>query len=190
LQGFLQETYGIAVWRKVAADSGAPKAGFEAMLTYDDALTEAVITAAEQQLDKPRAELLQDLGTFLVSHRSMQRLRRLLRFGGESFSEFLFSLEDLPGRARLAVPELEMPELQIHTVPGAGFEVKCFSGFADAGRVMQGVLAAMADDYGALVFLDFEDQKNGTQVVRVDLLDMSHTEGKSFSLAPLTGGIG
>lgn len=40
IQAFVQETHGPATWRAVAAEAGIDPEGFEAMLHYDDALTE------------------------------------------------------------------------------------------------------------------------------------------------------
>ncbi len=57
--------------------------------------------------------LLEDLGTYLVSHPNVQGLRRLLRFGGAGFIDFLHSLDELHDRARLAVPDLDLPQLEL-----------------------------------------------------------------------------
>jgi hypothetical protein len=54
-----------------------------------------------------------------VTDPGLEPLRRLLRFGGGTFEEFLVSLEELPDRARLAMPELEMPEITL-SVEGGG----------------------------------------------------------------------
>ena len=79
LQSFLRDTYGIGLWSSVADEAGVPTEGFEAMLTYEDALTDRVLACAATALAKPREALLEDLGMFLVS---LEPLRRLLRFGG------------------------------------------------------------------------------------------------------------
>ena len=189
LQVFLQETYGHTTWAAISRRAGAPANGFEPMLSYDTQLTDALIRAAEGILDKPRAAILEDLGTFLVSNERMERVRRLLRFGGEDFVEFLHSLEDLHGRARLAVPDLDMPMLEVTEEPPTGFSLSCSEPFAGAGHVMHGVLSAMADDYGALVLLDLIPPPAPGQAatISVDLLDTSYTEGRSFHLASGAG---
>ena len=157
-QCFLSDTFGIALWNAVAADAGLAEAlgtdGFEAMSLYDDALTEAMLTAACIRLSRPRESLLEDLGTYLIWNQSLQPLRRLLRFGGRSFTEFLFSLEDLRGRTRLAVAELDLPELELEETGEGLFTLRCRACPPGFGHVMAGVLRALADDYGALVVLD------------------------------------
>ena len=50
LQCFLRDTYGPTVWAAVARDARLGFDSFEAMLTYDPALTDAVIAAAANLL--------------------------------------------------------------------------------------------------------------------------------------------
>ena len=68
IQSFLSDTYGPDIWSVIAREAQVPPGGFEAMLSYDDRLTERVVTAAAARLDRPRESLLEDLGTYLVSH--------------------------------------------------------------------------------------------------------------------------
>lgn len=188
MQVFLQVTYGQDAWTNIAKSAGVSEDGFEPMLHYDDEDTERLIAAAARFLDKPRASLLEDLGTFLVANPALERLRRLLRFGGEDFVSFLHSLDDLPGRARLAVPDLEMPELELrHQTDGYGYTLYCKSPLPGGGRVFQGILAAMADDYGALVLLDHDEGTDGAEEIGIELLDVSFAAGRSFSLAATQG---
>ena len=111
IQCFLRDTYGDRIWVEVSDAAGLRFDGFEAMLTYEDALTGAVLSAAAQRLGRPRDGVLEDLGTYLVSHPNLEALRRLLRFGGVNFVDFLNSLEDLPEHGRLGLPDLELLHL-------------------------------------------------------------------------------
>ena len=86
IQRFLHDTYGGDTWAQVAADAGLCVQGFEALLSYDDALTEAVLAAASIRLAKPRDAVLEDLGIYLAH---LEPLRRLLRFGGVDYPDFL-----------------------------------------------------------------------------------------------------
>lgn len=178
IQFFIQSTYGDAVWSGVARRAGMDVAGFETMLPYDDALTDAVLDAAAGRLSKPRSVLMEDWGTFLVSDPQLEPLRRLLRFGGDNFVEFLHSLNDLNGRARLAVPDLEMPELDLVEGAGNTFHLDCRWQLAGGRHIVAGVLRALADDYGALVLL--EEEGDGLSIA---LLDSAFAKGRSFALA-------
>jgi len=183
IQCFVQDTYGGRRWSAVAEEAGLGSDGFEAMLSYDDALTEAVLCAVTRQLDKPREAVLEDLGTFLVSNPKLEPLRRLLRFGGESFVEFLHSLDDLAGRARLAVPDLDVPELELMEEGPRSFRLICRWHYSGGCQVIMGILRAMADDYGALVFLEHQGGAAGGSSLMIELLDSSFAEGRSFKLA-------
>lgn len=183
IQSFLTDTYGPVLWRRVA---GAARLGFddfEAMLEYDDTLTDAVIDAAAGALRRPRDALLEDLGTYLVSHPNREALRRLLRFGGVTFVDFLHSLDDLAGRGRLAVPELDMPHLELRARSDRQFTLVCRGPRPGYGHVMVGVLRAMADDYGALALLDHTGTIDGVDTIMIDLLEPSFAAGRPFALA-------
>lgn len=154
VQSFLSDTYGVALWSAVSARIGVSESGFEAMLSYEDITTEAMLAEAGRRLGQEPEALLEDLGTYLVSHPRMERLRRLLRFGGTNFLEFLQSLEDMPERGRLAVPDLELPDLEVADEGAGHFLLHVRGGPPGSPAILTGVLRAMADDYGALAVIE------------------------------------
>ena len=180
IQTFLRDTYGSDLWQKVAAQAGVPAHGFEAMLTYPDEMTESLLSCAAGELDKPLAVLLEDFGTHLAS---VEALRRLLRFSGAEYADFIEAIEELPGRAQLAVPEIDLPVLDLQSdAPG------CYSLTASGLRsgfapVLAGVLRAMADDYGALALIDGPVSAGDHATIRIALLDTRFAEGRDFQLA-------
>jgi hypothetical protein len=87
----------------------------------------------------------------------------LLRFGGDTFEEFLVSLEELPDRARLAMPELEMPEITLEPRAGAASRIAARWPVPGIAPLLIGALRAMADDYGALVYMELAGIENGTE---------------------------
>lgn len=183
IQSFLADTYGPDVWAVIAREAQVPVGGFEAMLSYDAGITGAMLIAAESVLDRPREGILEDLGTYLVSHPNREGLRRLLRFGGMNFLDFLHSLEDLPDRARLALPDLDLPDLMLTDAGGDRFMMTCHSQIPGAGHIALGLLRAMADDYGALVLLDHLGTGTDGEVVAIHLLERRFAEGRRFNLA-------
>ena len=185
LQCFLRDTFGTEVWRDIAQAAGAPPDGFEPMLRYPPDLTLAVIAAAARLLDRPREALMEDLGTYLVSNPGREGLRRLLRFGGVEFADFLYSLDDLPGRGRLAVPDLDLPQLELEDAGNGHFALTVHGPWPDFAPVMVGVLRAMADDYGALALAELvdDDGPDGARRIAIDLFDARFAAGRRFDLS-------
>src|SRR5690554_586757 len=114
IERFVRDTYGREVWGRVMRDAGLEYTEFEAMLMYEIGVTQRILATLTTALERPLPDILEDIGTYLVWNPKVGALRRLLRFGGSSFAEFLHSLDDLPARARLAVPDLALPELELH----------------------------------------------------------------------------
>ncbi|WP_318010678.1 heme NO-binding domain-containing protein [Celeribacter litoreus] len=184
IQCFVTDTYGVQTWQRVTDSAGLEFANFEPMLNYRDQLTLDVLGQAARELKKPVETFFEDLGTYLVSHPNLEAIRRLLRFGGENFVEFLFSLNDLEGRAKLALPDLEVPSLKVENLKDGTFRMTCMGTMPGVGYAMVGVMRAMADDYGALVFLEHAGWKDsGEEIITINLLEATYSEGRQFELA-------
>ena len=184
LQCFLRDMFAPEVWQAVARDAGAPPEGFEPMLRYPPEMTRALIAAAARTLERPHDSLLEDLGTYLVSHPSREGLRRLLRFGGVEFLDFLHSLDDLPGRCRLALPDLDLPQLELSEAGAGRFVLTVHGPWPEFAPVLVGVLRAMADDYGALALPELVgDGRCGARRIAIDLFDARFAAGRRFDLS-------
>ncbi len=177
IQNFLCDTYGHPIWQRVVQAAELPPQGFEALLIYEDALTEAMVRAASEALGKPRDALLEDFGIYLAGR---EGLRRLLRFGGADFVDFLYSLEELPGRIRLAVPDIALPEIALHHPAADHFRVEVQGGHREVAHVLCGILQAMADDFGALALIGADDAPSS--FVRVELVEACYAVGRDFLL--------
>jgi hypothetical protein len=187
LQGFVVSNYGAATWQDVRSRARLPEGGFEAMQRYDDQVTLICFAATVEVLQKNPAAVLEDIGIYLVTHPELEPLRRLLRFGGATFGEFLMSLEELPERARLAIPDLEMPTLDL-TSDGMGrYVVSARWALPGIAPVIMGALRAMADDYGALVLMELSDRDGQEECLRLQVFDAAFSEGRSFSLGEVAG---
>jgi hypothetical protein len=183
LQCFLRDTFGQEAWQGIARQSELGFESYEAMLRYEPGVTECLIDSATKVLNRPREALLEDMGIYLVSHPNSEALRRLLRFGGATFVDFLLSLDDMPDRGRLALPNLELPELELTEISDDRFVLRCQSTVLGAGHVMIGLLCAMADDYGALVVLEDQGRDQDADMIGIQLLDQAYSKGKPFHLS-------
>lgn len=179
LQGYVRDTFGLPVWQAICRRSALTVETFEPMLRYDPGLADLVAQHAADVLGRPVETVWEDMGTYLVTNPGHEGVRRLLRFGGVSFADFLHSLEEMPGRARLAMRDLDLPEVQLHEVGPDRFKIQCQSRLQGMVRVLVGMLTAMADDYGALCLI--EPEAGGRITVRV--LDSAHAAARRFDLA-------
>ena len=186
MQAFVTVRHGPEAWRDVAALADVDPAGFETVRAYPDALGRAVVEAASEMLDLPHRELLEDLGTWICTHPPLEPVRRLIRFSGASFEEMLFAVDELHERADLALPGIDLPLLSLIEQGGGRYRIATTWSAPGAGSVVIGVLRAMADDYGALAFLEYEHgaEVNGAWVetLSVRMLDAVHAAPRAFEL--------
>jgi hypothetical protein len=182
LQCFLRDTYGQPVWDAVVRESRLEVNGFEAMMSYDEDLTERIINAGATFLRRSRETLLEDLGHYLVGPEARSPLRRLLRFSGVNFTDFLNSLEELPERGRLVLPNLKVPEIELKDHGSGRFTLRCMAPLRGGGNILIGLLRAMADDYGALVLLDSLGTEKGSDMISIQIADQTFNEARPFSL--------
>ncbi|MEO1239082.1 MAG: heme NO-binding domain-containing protein [Pseudomonadota bacterium] len=183
IERFLVDTYGQATWSEVASASGAPEEGFEPLLTYDVGLTLQVVSAASAHLEKSENAILEDVGTYIVSNPKMDAVRRLLRFGGTDFADFVSSLDELPDRARLAIPNLDLPEISVAELGEDRYAIDVVSDFGRFGVILAGGLRAMADDYGCLSLIEWSAEGATHETISVHLLDGGYAAGKTFVLS-------
>lgn len=179
LQDYLRDTFGQSVWQAICRRAEVAVQTFEPMLRYDPGTADRVAGHAAEVLGRSVETVWEDMGTYLVTTPGHEGVRRLLRFGGVGFGDFLQSLEEMPGRARLALPDLDLPEVTVNEVGTDRFEIRCQSRIKGLPRVMVGILTAMADDYGTLCLI--EPAEDGRILVQV--LDSSHGIARPFDLS-------
>ncbi len=179
LQGFVRDTFGLPVWQAICRRSLLKTETFEPMLRYDPGLADHVAQHAADVLGRPVETVWEDMGTYLVTNPGHEGVRRLLRFGGVSFADFLHSLEEMPGRARLAMPDIDVPEVQLQEQEPDRFTILCRSRSQGMVRVLVGIVTAMADDYGTLCLIEPEAGDR----ITVRVLDSAHATARRFDLA-------
>ncbi len=180
----MRNTYGAELWDDTMAELDAGIDRFEPMFHYEDALVTRLVDIAARRLDKPSEGLFEDFGIYLVAHPASERVRRLLRFGGVDYEDFLASLDDLAGRARLAVPDLDLPALDLIDLGAGEYLLNLTSPLAGAAAVYLGMLRALGDDYGALVMVEHDRPANGANRLSIRLLKADFAEGRGFALSP------
>lgn len=183
LQGYIRDTFGASAWTAVSRKTPLKSETIEPMLRYDPALADRVAAEAALVLNRPAEAVWEDMGTYLITNPAQPGVRRLLRFGGVGFVDFLQSLEELPGRARLAWPDLTVPDLTLRELGPYRFQLDCRYRVRGAVRVLVGMLTAMADEYGALCVIETEAGGEGIDLIKIQVLDTAHSTARSFDLA-------
>lgn len=186
LEGYVENTHGPEAWRAVRSSAGLPPSGFEPLLSYDDALFLAMQDAASEVLALPATTLMEDVGTWICTHPPLEPVRRLFRFSGSTFLDLLLSLDEIDARARMAVPELELPSFRLAQVGEGEFEVQSTWTVPGAGGLLSGALRAMADEYGALAIIEIVSVRAlagaWRETVIVRLVEEEFHTAKAFSL--------
>ena len=190
VESFARDNYGDAFWTSVTQSAGLDFTSFEAMLPYKRNVTDRVLDSLADALNKRKDEVLEDLGTYLVASPNTDAIRRLLRFAGTDLVDFLNSLDELPARAQLAVPDLPVPHLELRELDTQSFSLSVQATPETKGvfgHVMLGLLRAMADDYGALVFLDHKYGGEAEEIIDITLLEVAFAEAREFELGTKAG---
>ncbi|MGX0976707.1 hypothetical protein ACSSVY_002427 [Roseovarius sp. MBR-51] len=185
IERFVRDTYGRDVWIDTVRRLDLGLTEFESMMIYEPQVTARVLAAVGTRLARGSDDLLEDIGTYLVSNPATEALRRLLRFSGVDFVDFLHSLDDLPERARLAVSDLDLPALELLDQGGGLYRLHVGCPEGDGlrfGPVMVGLLRAMADDYGALAVVEHQGEGGACEILEIRLLDEGFADGRAFVL--------
>lgn len=106
--------------------------------------------------------------------------------GGENYVEFLQSLEDVHDRAKIALPDLDVPEFELDTKSETDFVLNYRFEKLGLGAVFLGLLRGMADDYRALILIDHTPKRSGDMDVdqfEISLLHMGWPEVAQETLA-------
>lgn len=176
LQSFVHDYYGARKWEEACIAADLPFYSFETLVHYEDDVTRRLLETLSVVLDRKKDDILEDFGTYVVTDKRLSGIRRLLRFGGETYVDFLMSLEDFSARFKVAMPFLEVPKLTLETRPDNVYVVRYEYARPGYGPVMLGLLRAMADDYGTLVTIEHRSKLKGP--VQCDRFDIRLHEAR------------
>lgn len=152
---YFQSHYGDDVWYAILHRARLSDAEILSIEFRPRVVRKLFITGV-RHLAKTPGELLEDLGAWLVQ---IDSIRRLLRFSGSTFEEFIESLVEIPDRGRMIFPKLPALELRLVTRDDGALEILVHGAPDGWVLVMAGALRAMADDYGALAVVSVSDQR-------------------------------
>ncbi len=181
LECFITHSFGQALWLSLCASAGQYRE-VDTLAIIDDKVTTALLFGAAKELDRPKKEILEDFGIFLMTSEHTPGLRRLMRFGGIDYPEFLSSLDDLLGRIKLTVPTLEAPSIEVHETSVDSYSIHVGPQMKGFAFVLMGVLIALADDYGVLAKINHVERNDEGDTLSVQIFDFGFDVGRGFSL--------
>lgn len=175
LESFLRSSYGDAFWQDLVQGALPERASRPLLVHTSLQETRRLVFLASRRLGKPVAEIAEDLGAWVVR---LEGVRRLLRFSGPNFVEFIRSLEELPGRALLVLPHFPLPELSVVSEGAEDYEI--YVSHRPRGWIwaIAGMLRGMADDYGTLALIAVAGNRITLRVVLEE-----HAAGRPFALS-------
>ena len=186
VEAFVRARNGPESWARVVRAADLPFASFETMDRYGTDELERVLRAISTETGQPVPAVLEDAGTWICTDPAMEPVRRLFRFMGPTFLDLLYALDEVHERARMAVPDLEMPVLSLTELGNGRFRVATTWSAAGAGPVIVGIIRALADDYGVLAVVEIESSvKAGAfwvEMIGVHLHDADYARPREFAL--------
>lgn len=174
VEEFLRASGGEALWRQIAGVCGADPQGFQSDRDYPDGLTYSMLSESARVLDCPEGELLEDIGAWICR---VEPLRRLLRFSGSDYTDFVLSLDQLPDRVGMVVPKMHLPPIAVDLLDDETFVVHLDDPNGRWCRVVAGILRQMADDYGALAVATVE-----VDTITLRVPEHGFADGRHFRL--------
>ena len=186
VEGFVKDQHGPAAWAEVRARTGLTIEGFEALRVYDLALAQGVIDATAVVLDRESAALFEDIGHWVCTHPPLEPVRRLIRFTGKTFVNFLYALDEMHDRACMAVPGIDLPRYSLSKDGSGDFEIASTWPAPGGAALLTGMLRAMADDYGTLALIEAGEARfvEGTwhERIHVRVVEQAFHEPREFTL--------
>ncbi|MDO5656882.1 MAG: heme NO-binding domain-containing protein [Paracoccus sp. (in: a-proteobacteria)] len=176
IEMFIRDRRGDSAWADVAQSGGFERHGFDAFRHYPPDTLARLIGAGSARLGLEPSEFLDDLGQWLTM---IEQVRRILRFSGSCYADFILALEYLHLRGEMTLPGLDLPQIRAARRGAGGFRLEIGDGPPEWAAVICGITRAMADDFGALACVSAEGR-----LIEIEISDDAFSPGRDFSLTP------
>lgn len=179
LEAFVCSSYGSNEWNKIIACTGLESVHFEAMVNYDDFITENILRAICKMSGQKYCVILEKFGAFIVSKEGSPTVLKLLFLGGETYLDFLYSLEKIDSRVKFAIPSLEIPKFKLVVNSEVSFCLKVGYFKTNYENFFIGFLRAMAGHYDTTIEIshkNIRDRKTLGNEFEINIInpDWSH----------------
>lgn len=186
VERFVIVRHGPDRWKAICRDAGLPIEQFETMHLYEDDRIEALMAAAAARLDRRPLDLIEDIAHFVCTHPPLEAVRRLIRFSGPDFEALIHALDEIGDRARMAVPDLELPAVTVEERERDAWLIRTEWTLPGASAMLTGLLRAMSDDYGCLAVIEgagfAQEGPIWREAISVRLIAEGHHPARRFEL--------
>lgn len=190
VEGFIRNQHGAEAWSAARARAELPFDSFEALRDYDAARVEGMLDAIAAVIGHGRDAMFEDIGHWICTHPPLERVRRLIRFTGATFTDLLYGLDEVHDRACMAVPGLNLPNYRLVRVGSGEYEAISRWSVAGGAALLTGALRAMADDYGTLALIEATGARREDEVWRetiaIRIVDAEFHQPREFTLGGVT----
>lgn len=161
ISDMVTERHGPEIWERIRERAGAPPIPFDAMKSYPDALTYALVGAASDVLDTPAEQLLVAFGHYWVLETARRHYGHLLDLAGGTLREFLGNLDDMHGRVAITFERLQPPAFAVEELDGGDLLVHYRSDRAGLAPFVHGLLLGLADRFGTPIAVEHLESRGG-----------------------------
>lgn len=153
IKDLVEEKFGTATWRRIAAAAGFKSDEFLSMEPYDDDLTYRLVKAGCDELRMEPKDLLNAFGEFWIKYTATEGYGELLDLFGKSFEEFVSNLDAMHSRIALTMPQLRPPGFEFERRKDGRHRLHYRSFRPGLAPMVVGILRGLADRFQTRVEL-------------------------------------
>jgi hypothetical protein len=143
--------HGEEKWLAVSKKAGIGPAEFEAMKSYPDGLTYALVGSASEVLGADSSSLLKAFGEYWIRFTAEEGYGEMMDLFGRDFMTCLNNLNGMHAHMGVMMPELQPPRFQVEEQGSGRFKLHYFSKRAGLAPMVEGLLEGLAKKHGTRI---------------------------------------
>jgi hypothetical protein len=151
IKDLVEQKFGTATWRRIAAAAGFRNDEFLSMEPYDDDLTYRLVQAGCEELKLQPKDLLDAFGEFWIRYTAAEGYGELLELFGRSFEEFVGNLDAMHSRIALSMPHLKPPSFEFERRADGDHRLHYRSFRPGLAPMVVGILRGLAERFDSEV---------------------------------------
>lgn len=154
VKDFIVTNQGAEVWRSVAKEAGLDESDFTVMQAYPDQVTYDLVAAAHKVLGLDVETVLEVFGEYWPDYAKRTAYARLMNFAGQSFEDFLKSLDQMHARIQMSLPELDPPSFEVAESADGDLQLHYYSRREGLAPMVKGLLRGLAKQFDLTISVE------------------------------------